>query len=181
MKQIQCRHCGAMNDYGAKTCDDCGRYMTGSKAEHNHDPNNGQCAWTAGGQRCTNAGTMTDSTQGSDTWFCSAHYGCSDGKLGQQVMIEAIRSNARPDFSIEARKAKSLAAANAAVPEEIRKMTLSEHRKNFTESIAKFGQRKREGRYVWAYKIIDMIERGEHVPMITEQHARKRLAEHAAQ
>ena len=38
-------------------------------------------------------------------------------------------------------------------------------------------QRKPEGRQGWANKIIGMVECGDHVPYLTEQMARKRIAE----
>ena len=141
MKYIKCRHCGAENIFGSKTCDDCGKYLTGAKAEHNHDPSWGQCAWESDGMRCSNAGALAEGTQGADRWFCSGHYECSDGKLGHQILLESIRKHgSHPDFSFESRRERSRLKAEREVPEELKGWTIEEYRENARLLIRSIGK-----------------------------------------
>lgn len=128
MKKIKCPHCGAENDVGSKTCDDCGRYMSGAKEVAKFDPHHGRCAWESDGIRCANAGTMAEGTQGSDTWMCSGHAGCTNAAIGHQIVLDSVRRNPHPDFSLEARRAASLARAEREVPEVLRGWTVDEYR-----------------------------------------------------
>lgn len=128
MRKIKCPHCGAENDTGSKTCDDCGRYMQGAKESVKYDPHRGRCSWESDGMRCANAGTVTDSTSGSDSWYCTAHAGCKDPSLGHDIVLHSLRMNPSPDFSIESRRARSLRVAENAVPEMMRGWTVDEYR-----------------------------------------------------
>ena len=63
-----CPQCGAFVD--GEQCQKC-RY---SEAKRGHtalpDVDKYRCAWTDRGVRCTNAGTWSDSTNGSGPWYC---------------------------------------------------------------------------------------------------------------
>jgi hypothetical protein len=128
MKIIKCRHCGAENDANAKTCDDCGKYLSGSQSVATHDHHWGRCAWESDGQRCCNAGTLADGTTGSDTWYCRGHYHLTDGAIGRLVVDASYRADPHPDFSLEARAAASRRAAEKAVPEHLRGWYVDEYR-----------------------------------------------------
>lgn len=128
MRKIKCPHCGAENEVGAKTCDDCGRYMGGAKESTKFDPHRGRCAWESDGIRCDNAGTMAEGTLGSDTWMCAGHAGCTNAAIGHQIVLDSVRRNPYPDFSLEARRKMSVAKAEAEVPEVMRGWTVDEYR-----------------------------------------------------
>jgi hypothetical protein len=136
-----------------------------------------RCAWESNGQRCSNAGTLAEGTQGSDKWYCSGHYECSDGKLGQQILLESLRRNPHPDFSLEARKRASFEKAEREVPKSLRGGTVEEYREHVKVLFEQFGKKKPEGRYGWAEKIMKMVEDGENVPYLTRKIAQDRLAE----
>ena len=177
MKTRICPSCGDEHPSTASYCG-CGYKWRGGKEEkRTFDSNNGQCAWESDGKRCTNAGTMAEGTLGSDRWYCAGHYGCIDGRVGHQILLEAYRVNPMPDFSLEARRARSIAAAERVVPESLRGWKVKEYRENARLLLASFGSKKPEGRYNWAYKIMDMVERSERVPYLTQQIAKQRLEE----
>lgn len=180
MRYVKCRHCGAENDANAKTCDDCGKYLTGSKSESKFDAMWGRCSWESDGIRCGNAGTLAEGTQGSDKWYCSGHYGCTSGVIGHQILTESLRNNHNPDFSLEARAKESLSQVEKSVPEVFRGWTIDEYRQYARKTIRSIGNKEPEGRYEWAQKIIDMHKRGEQIPFITLKIARERMAEKAA-
>ena len=136
MRKIKCPHCGAENDVGSKTCDDCGRYMGGAKEAARFDPHRGRCSWESDGIRCTNAGTMAEGMLGSDTWMCSGHAGCTNAAIGHQIVLESVRADPYPDFSLDARRAASLARAEAEVPDVLRGWTVDEYRSNARKMVA---------------------------------------------
>ena len=86
--------------------------------------------------------------------------------------------NEKRTASIEQKAAVEAASNRAILPHDFRP---NSHGKAMIKECLKLAsaQRKPEGRQGWAHKIMDMIERGDNVPYITEQIARKRLAEHA--
>ena len=129
MRKIKCPHCGAENDVGSKTCDDCGRYMNGAKRVESVDIHRGRCSWESDGMRCANAGTFTDSTTGSDTWYCAGHHGCTNATIGHQIVLDSLRRNPMPDFSLEARREMSYRKVERSVPEFYRGWKIDEYRK----------------------------------------------------
>ena len=84
--------------------------------------------------------------------------------------------NSKRTESIEERAARERASNRATLPHDFR--PTSHGRAMIKECLRIISQpRIKEGRQGWANKIIGMVERGEHVPYLTEQMARKRIAE----
>lgn len=138
MRMIKCRHCGAENDANAKTCDDCGKYLSGSGSVARADPHWGRCSWESDGMRCANAGTLADSTTGTDRWYCAGHHGCGGGAIGHQIVLESLRRDSNPDFGLDARRQASLSKANAMVPKNLRGGTVEDYRHLARSLLGKF-------------------------------------------
>ena len=104
MKKIKCPHCGAENDYGSKTCDDCGRYLSGAKESASYDSMHGCCEVTGFSGRCHYPGSMSRSLQGGGPWICKEHYLDDSGEKTDDIIKESHVKIPNPDYSFKARK-----------------------------------------------------------------------------
>ena len=176
-KYKMCPSCRTEHKASVKRCG-CGYEWKYLDQQKYGETQSGRCAWESDGTRCANAGALAEGTIGSDRWYCSGHYGCTSAVLGHEIVLASIKQHGHnPDLSIEARRSRSLAIAETAVPEYLRGWTVDEYRQNARHLLSTVGKPKPEGRLGWAYKIMDMIERGEAVPHITVQIAKQRRAE----
>ena len=50
---------------------------------------NGTCAWLANGKRCRFPGSITNSTLGSDRWYCRFHFMLKHGSTGAEVVEQS--------------------------------------------------------------------------------------------
>lgn len=84
--------------------------------------------------------------------------------------------NAKRTETIEQKAAREAASNRAILPYDFRPNTNGREMIKECLKLAST-QRKPEGRYEWARKIMRMIDEGEHVPYLTQQIAQKRLDE----
>lgn len=49
----------------------------------------GNCAWVASGRQCCFPGAMTESTLGTDRWYCRFHFKCTDGAIGAEIVRQS--------------------------------------------------------------------------------------------
>lgn len=69
-----------------------------------YNPYHHHCAYVSDGRRCHYMGSMTDSTVGSETWWCRAHYellqagGIESARMGSLVVDQSRRDHPSPDW-----------------------------------------------------------------------------------
>lgn len=84
-----CPECGAGLRTNARKCA-CGWAPKQiAKTGAGLDLNRHRCAWDASGQRCRYPGTSSFGTLGDGPWYCSPHFRCSSGALGQAIVEES--------------------------------------------------------------------------------------------
>jgi hypothetical protein len=66
-----CPNCGKPSD--GLSCGHCGYRDPSTKSQPARDPNWWRCAHEDHGLRCGKPGSVTQSTQGTDRWFCYDH------------------------------------------------------------------------------------------------------------
>lgn len=105
-----CPECGESLGQDARKCA-CGwaPKAVGKAYAEPADLNRFRCEWEANGERCHNPGTSTTNTLGGGPWFCSPHFGCSSGALGQAI-VEESRDVFFPDYTAKTMYESSLAA-----------------------------------------------------------------------
>lgn len=85
----QCPECGGFLTPNARKCD-CGWASkpprTGASTV---ELDRHRCEWEANGQRCRNPGTSSPNTLGGGPWYCSPHFRCGSGALGEAIVQES--------------------------------------------------------------------------------------------
>lgn len=66
-----------------------------------------RCQWTAYGERCRYAGTISPMTTGMGPWYCHGHFFCSDAAHGQRIVEESRSTVIDENHSAEATVARS--------------------------------------------------------------------------
>ena len=85
----KCPDCGDPLPAKATSCS-CG-WKAPQERKRYADPLAHVCAWTTGGQRCQNPGSLSEGTKGDGPWYCAPHFRCDTQAEGMRIIVESMR------------------------------------------------------------------------------------------
>lgn len=163
----ECPKCGTEHRLHIKKCG-CGHQFgqMARQQDESRDPMWGCCEYSTGTSRCHYPGTFKDSVTGDGRWFCSAHERESDPVMGSTIVYKSHEDYPNPDWSVNAVKRRY----------ELRTIKAISDSRN---KPATQYQASKPGKD-WAHRVMERIQQGETLPIISEAMAKEALGQNQA-